>query len=278
MFTGVKKVAIYDPATGTVVQLNKIVPDADVKLKSPLEIKDVNKELYYDGDVSYLEFACYDVEYFYQLETWMKNYTQVRAVCAGVDYNLLWEESVTLTVYKTYGFTPGSRNVMIVRLAKERGEHSIYAVSNLLRRLGRFIDDDANEKADNLTFQDDGGTYTFQDTLLYQNYVGAGGGQGTIITGKVVFPISGLTLFAKCNNTGGGGPAQHWDFYLRAYSFADSVLATDTVSDSDDVLELTLPANTYSVGIRIEIAGTDQASFYFPYMGMERGSYLNINY
>lgn len=276
MFTGIQKVAIYNPSDGTTVQLNKIAPDADVKIKSPIEIQDVSTNLYYDGDESFIEFASFDVELFYQLEAWMLAHTPVRLVAAGMEHNLLWEESVTLTVRKTYGFQPGNRNTMIVKLSKERGSHSIYAVSNLVRRLGRFIDANTNEKADNISFIDDGGTYAFDDSIFNQQYTGAGG-QGMVAAAVIDFPISGITIYAKMNQKV-QSPSQAWTFKLEALNFASSVITSVTVSNADDVLSLLLPAATFRVRIKIEVTGSNNVRFYIPYVGMQRGTYLNINY
>ena len=276
MITGIQKVAIYDPATGTTVQLNKIAPDADVKLKTPIEIKDVSTNLYYDGDESSIEFASFDIEYFYQLETWMKAYTPVRLVAAGMEHNLLWEESVNITVRKTYGFQPGNRNLMIIKMQKERGSHNIYAVSNLIRKAGRFVDDNSNEKADNITFADDGGTYAFDDSLLVQHYTG-GGGVGMQATVDVVFPFSGLTMYAKMNRRV-QSPSQAWTFNLKALSYISATLATATVTSSDTVLSLVLPAATYKLRLEIVVTGSNNVRFYIPYFGTQRGTYLNINY
>ena len=276
MFTGVQKVSIYDPATGTTVQLNKIAPDADVKIKAPIELLDVNHNLYYDGDESYIEFASFDIEKFYQLETWMIAHTPVRLVAAGLDYNIFWEESVNLTVRKTYGFQIGNRNMMIIKMQKERGTHSIYAVTNFVRKLGRFVDANANEKADNLSFAGIG-TYAFDDATAYQQITGGIGGD-TASTGLIVFPVSGLTLYAKMNLRATGGPAMEWDFYLQALDYSGSILGTSTVSDSDDVLSLLLPANTYRVRITIAVDGTYVVRFFIPYLGMQRGNYLDVNF
>lgn len=275
MFTGIQKVAIYDPATGTTVQLNRIAPDADVKIKTPIEIKDVSSNLYYDGDESYLEFGSYDIEYFYQLETWMKAYTPIRLVCAGVDHNLFWEESVNITVRKSYGFQPGNRNLMIIRVSKERGTHSIYAVSNIVRKLGRFVDADLNEKADCLVFSSTG-TFNFVEASLYQEITAVTPGSYAT-TNKIIFPFPGIKLFAKMNQRTTGG-AQYWSFTLSAWDSANNFLAQSTVSDLDSVLSLTLPALTYTVRAQIDVVTGNTVRFYMPYLGMERGSYLNIKY
>lgn len=276
MFTGVQKIAVYDPATGLTVQLNKIAPDADIKIKSPIEIKDVSSNLYYDGDESFIEFASFDIEYFYQLESWMTAHTPIRLIAWGVDYNLFWEESVNLTVRKTYGSQPGNRNMMIVRLSKERGTHSIYAVSNILRKLGRFVDGNADEKADNLVFSATG-TYNFVDASLYQEITGVAPGSYAT-TNRMVFPFPGVTLFAKMNKVSIGGPAQSWTFTLSAWDSANNFLSSSTVTDSDDVLSLALPALTYSVRLQIDVATGAIVKFYLPYLGRQRSSYLNIIY
>lgn len=276
MFTGVQKIAVYDPILFSVVQLNKIATEGEVRIKNPIEIQDVNSDLYYDGDESSIEFGCYDLSGFDQLDAWMRAGTAVNLVAAGLDYNLLWHESTKLTCKKTYGMAVGNRNFFTVKLQKERGNHSIYALSNIVRYNGRFIDADANEKADGMSFVGNG-TYNFDDTLLYQQITG--GAIGDIATtNRINFPLSGITIYGKMNQHSTGGPAPEWTFTLSAWDGSNNLLDSETATNSDDIISLLLPANTFKIRAQIEVANTKVVRFYLPYMGMQRGNYLNINY
>ena len=274
MITGVKKISVYDPATGTTVQLNNIVPGADAKIKRPIEILDVDNELYYDGDESFLEFSSYKLEGYDQLEAWMIANTQVQLVVAGIDYNLFWYESAKITVYKNYGFAIGNRNTFNVRISKARGNHSIYAYTNLVRVNGKFVDADANEEVDNFTFTGTG-VYAFDDTNLYQQVDGLSGGV-VASSGYIIYPFTGINMYAKINRV--AGETQNWTFYLQAYNYASGLLGESTITDSDSIINLLLPANTYKIRIKATIGTGKVLKFYIPFLGAQRGNYLDINY
>lgn len=276
MFTGVQKIAIYDPTLFSVVQLNKLAPEAEVRIKNPLEIKDVNSQLYYDGDESYLEFGCYDLEGFDQINTWMRNYTSINLVAAGLDYNLLWHENTKITCKKTYGFKVGSRNFFTVKLSKERGNHSIYALSNIVRYNGKWEDANADEKVDGMIFVGSG-TYSFVEATGYQQITG--GATGDIATtNRINFPLSGIRIYGKMNMHSMGGPAPEWTFVLSAWDASNNLLDSATATSSDDILSLLLPANTFKIRAQISVANTKIVRFYLPYMGMQRNSYFDIDY
>lgn len=280
MITGVKAISVFDPATGTTVQLNNIVPEADVKIKRPIEILDVDNEIYYDGDDSFLKFASFSLDGYDQLETWMKNNTQVQLVVVGVDYNLLWYESAKISVYKKYGFKTGNRNIFIVRISKSRGTHNIYALTNLLRSNGKWEDANLDEQADMLSFDNRIGTiFEFSETSspVYQQ-VNAGL-FGEAITSSIIFPFSDITIYGKCNAFSfGGGGGYEFNFKIQAIDYAGIFLGESSIINSNSVLNLLLPANTYRIKWIFEIDISGNERFYLPYLGMQRGNYSNINF
>ena len=203
MTSGIKKAAVYDPATGTVVQLNNIVPEGEFKIREPLEVEDAKGGTVYAGDDSAISLTAFDLSGFAQLETWMNNETPVRMAIEGVEDHILWEESVPLAVKKNYGSAPGQVNSLSVTLKKKGGTHAIYSLKNLLLAAigGAFPkDDDSDGKVDGLTFTTGSGTdptYSIVSSL-YQRISSNG---TAIVTGKasIVFPISGVNLTAFNN-------------------------------------------------------------------------------
>lgn len=276
MFTGVQKIAIYDPTLFTSVVLNKIAPDADILVKKPIEIFDINHNLIYDGDESHLEFGCYDLEGYDQVKAYMDAGTLINLVAAGLDYNLLWHENTKLTCKKSYGFAVGNRNFFTVKLQKERGSHNIHTLSNIVRYNGRWIDINADEKVDGMIFVGSG-TYNFVEATGYQQITG--GATGDIATtNRINFPIPGVTLYAKMNMHSTGGPAPEWTFTLSAWDSSNNLLDSETATNSDDILSLLLPANTFKIRAQIEVANTKVVRFYLPYLGVQRSNYFDINF
>ncbi len=270
VITGVKKISVYDPATGTTVQLNNIVPGADAKIKRPIEILDVDNELYYDGDESFLEFSSFTLEGYDQLETWMIANTPVQLVVAGIDYHILWYESAKITVYKNYGFAIGNRNTFNVRISKKRGTHSIYAYTNMLRTNGKWEDDDVDEKADCLTFSGGAGvTYDFNNDIQTITT-----GASTNATADIIFPFSGINIVSALNRQSGNG----WTIKVRALNYASSIIGTSESTVFDNVT-LLLPANTYKIRWEVAIGiSSGSVLFKLPFIGSQRGNYLDINY
>ena len=271
MITGVKKISVFDPATGTTVQLNSIVPQADAKIKSPIEILDVDNELFYDGDDSFLEFASFDLTGYDQLEDWMIANTKVQLVVAGYDYHILWYESATITVKKTFGFKTGNRNLFTVRISKGRGTHTIYALTNLLRSNGRWLDV-TSLKTDMLTFSGASGVvYDFASQIQTVDMTGSGGLE--TVTGTLIYPFSGISMISVLNRVSGG----NWTIRLLALNFAGGTLATSSSTINDFVI-LSLPLGTYKIQWKLNEGDGDIVTFKHPFLGAERGNYNFINY
>lgn len=275
MFTGIQKIAVYDPIAFTSVVLNKILPDADVKVKHPLEVQDINANSIYDGDESFLEFGSFDLDKFEVLDSYMRAGTLINLVAAGLEHNLLWYEDTKIVVKKTYGFQVGNRNFFTIKLQKERGNHSIYALSNIVRIGGKWEDADNNNKADALNYVGDG-TYYYDKSDNHQSITG--GETGDIATtNRLNFPLPGITIFGKMNQKITGA-SQEWTYTLSAWDSNNNYLASATATNTDSVLSLSLPANTFKIRAQIEVANSKVVRFYLPYMGMQRANYLNINY
>ena len=227
MLSGIRKISIFDPATGITVQVNQVVPEGELMIAKPLSLKDSDGEYFYDGDESYFEFGIYDNSNAYdQLKKWMDAGTPIQIVATGLEQSLLWYESVPLLIERKFIIKSGNRNFYIIRVAKKRGTHDINVYSNLLRSKGIWEDDNADEKADLLTFGGTG-THDFDETLSRQYTIGGIPFGATITTGWITFPITGIKLCAKLNQRL-QSPVQNWTLTMQAWSYAVGLLAQDS--------------------------------------------------
>ena len=276
MLSGIRKISIFDPATGITVQVNQVVPEGELMIAKPLSLEDSDGEYFYDGDESYFEFGIYDNSNAYdQLKKWMDAGTPIQIVATGLEQNLLWYESVPLLIERKFIMKAGNRNFYICRVAKKRGTHSINVYSNLVRNGGIWEDDDADEKADLLTYSGIG-IYTFNDIDLYQSIFPTAP-SNTAHTGYIIFPLAGISLYAKLNQKL-QSPIQSWTLYIQAFNFASGLLGQVSVADADYIISLLLPTTTYKVRLIMAIDTGDNVKFFLPYLGLQRDNYLDINY
>lgn len=270
MISGIQKISVYNPANGVVVQLNKI-SGGDFTIKEPLESKNVDGQLIYDGHKSFVEFASYDDTGFDQLESWMIAKTPVRLVAAGVEQNLLWYESSPITVRKNYLSKAGSRNFFTVRIAKEKGTHSIHLFANLLRSGGKWEDANTDGLADLFTKI---APISHQFSATVQTLYGTNGNNGSV-RALFEFPISGLPIYGRVNKTLHIG--NDITIFMAHLNFAGSIIT----SASGENIALTTPALTYKINYFIDINVTDPSNefnFRLPYVGLKRSTYSNINF
>ncbi len=285
MISGIKRAAIYDPATGTVVQFNKISPEGEFKICEPIEVESGKGGTVYAGDDSSVTLKTYDVSNYSQLETWMDNETPVRMVIEGVEEHILWYESVPLVVKKNYEGGVGKLNSLSITLSKKGGTHNIYALKNLL--LGALgaawpTDEDNDGKVDNVTYTTASGSdpdYSISASK-YQKISSDG---TAIVTGKIEFefPIQGATLIAAVDlyinmNTFNSHT-------LTVKDFSGSSLTSDTDTSDSNTLSVTTPANTYKisyefVNLEMSSTATDETQIAVPYTGTDANNYTNINY
>ena len=270
MISGLQKISVYDPATGTVVQLNNVAPSASFKNREPLSVKNTDSELIYDGDDSYLEFAAFDNGAFDQLETWMKAGTGLNIVGMGVEEHFAWYETTPIVVKKNFGFQVGNRNSIVVSTQKSRGSHNINARTNLLRFLGKWEDADTNNKADLMDFTIPG-TVVWDNTNKRQSIQQA---TGIYASGTVAFPIAGAKFYCAPNFQSGGT-----DYYMKFLSSGASVLSTVTGTGFNPSLNGVSPAGTYYVSFIILNSSATATIFNLPFLGvyLNKG-FSNINY
>ena len=188
---GWKVISIYDPATGTVVQLNSLLPETDVTVK-PIFVE-TPSGLEFGGFSAEANFEFYDDAGFTQLRTWFTNFTPVRAVGVGSTVNLQWYESVTLKNVEMVR-TPDARTGLHrfrVQMVYAGDLPAIYMNRNLLAYLGW---NDAN--ADGIP---EGYTNASIPTVAFNN----GNGEFTAtnmndasdrLEATIIFPIAGVTL------------------------------------------------------------------------------------
>ena len=285
MISGIKRAAIYDPATGTTVQFDKVSPEGEFKICEPIEVESGKGGTIYAGDDSSVTLKTYDVSNYSQLQTWMDNETPVRMVIEGIEEHILWYESVPLIVRKNYEGSVGKLNSLSITLSKKGGMHNIYALKNLL--LGGIgaawpTDDDNDGKVDNVTFATASGTDPTYSIASPRYQIISSNGDATI-TGKIEFefPIQGSLLVAAVElainmNTFNSHT-------LTVKDFSGGSLTSDTDTSDSNTLNLTTPANTYKisyefVNLTMSSTTTDETDVNVPYVGTDANDYSNINY
>jgi hypothetical protein len=275
MISGVQKISIYNPATGTVVQLNNVVPEGDALIAAPLSYKDIDGKLKYDGDKSYLSFGAYDDGGFAQLETWMKAKTPVRIVTAGFEENILWYESAPLLVKKKYGYSIGNKNYFSIEIAKEGGTHNIKSVANLMLAFALWYDGNSDGIADSLTKS---GTYTteFDNGALEQTMTFAAGQLGSLYC-KIEYPISGINVHHKFI-AGSESDLLSYSPSLKFINFNNFVLNTLYGSEIDGTPIGSTYYYMHHINITSAPATTQSLIYLIPYVGQKRNSYIAIKY
>ena len=288
MISGIKRAAIYDPATGTTVQFNKVSPEGEFKICEPIEVESGKGGTVYVGDDSSVTLKTYDVANYSQLQTWMDNETPVRMVIEGVEEHILWYESVPLTVKKNYEGGVGKLNSLSITLSKKGGTHNIYALKNLL--LGALgaawaTDDDNDGKVDNVTFATASGTSPTYSIVSgnypYQKIESNG---NAIITGKIEFefPIEGASLIAMVIYYYNMNTFNSHTITVKDFSFNPLITDTD-INYPPNILNVINPANAYKISyefINLTMSSTinDKTEVAVPYTGTDANDYSNINY
>jgi len=270
--SGLRKVSVYDPVTGTTVQMNKVGPDGTFE-KVPQGQENGKGSMVYAGDESVIEFPSFDDAGFSQLETWMKDKTPVRLVTNGVEEHVLWYEDSLVSVKKNIGFKTGGRNSFMVKLTKKGGEHSIYAGANLLFAINGWIDSNSDGKADGYAFQDSPAcTFTNNQQRMEFN-------SGNLFCqSSLVYPLSGAKLTLGTNiidsSQGVAIKLQYNDF--------SAVLISADYGDSPAVKTVTSPSGTYSIQVHVarimSPITNDYVLFGNPMLTAYRTTYKDIKY
>lgn len=212
---GLRRVAIYDPTTGTTVrgtleadnsqfERGEVEPDA----------RDATGGAWFAGDVSRLRLRVKDLSLLSQLETWRAADTRLSAAVEGVSLGILWTETDRLSMLRpvtVQGRAQGRADFFDLEMVREgHGEHAIYRLVNLL-----------SHKAD---------------------------ASGASYDQSIVFPVAGATVTAAVDNTAASGTLT-----IIAKNYAGSTLssASTTLANGRASASLTLPANTYTVQVTV---------------------------
>ena len=199
--SGYVAASFYDPATGTVVQINEENLERLDFNQSELEPdqSDPTGGHPFVGHLSELELETWDFSGISQLQEWARSDARISMVAAGVEQNIQWYETDRVSVSLNPKSEAGQANTYIVRMRREgHGVHDIYNDVNLLNPYGwRGSDDDSDNVPD---------AYTSSLSLpAWNDSDGDGvkerfGGFGATDGGKytlgrdVVFPVAGHTL------------------------------------------------------------------------------------
>lgn len=135
VYSGWKRGAIYNPATGTVVQLGKLANEGTSYAEETINT-DTTQSNVYGGKIVTVQLAFFDSSGYAQLQEWAEADTPVRAVVEG-GANLQWYESVPIKALKM--LTPDKRtglNMYQVTLFFASDNPAIYTNQNLLAYLG----------------------------------------------------------------------------------------------------------------------------------------------
>lgn len=135
MFTGLNKVSIFDPSTGTVVQCNDCSTDGEFSIDAIYQenIRMVN--IYTDTTYKF-SFTCYNMELYNTLYDYMIARTPMQLVTAGNNNIILWYESVPIIVTSKESFKVGNRKSFTVSVSIKGNNLSIYNVESLSEYLG----------------------------------------------------------------------------------------------------------------------------------------------
>lgn len=239
-FSGTKKVSVYNPADGTVVQLNKLDSQGTFE-KNPVTSPAADGSGFYAGYEAKFECMALDNEGFDQLEVWMQAETPVRLVTYGLDDHILWYEDTTIKVTKKHNFAVGNRNGFILTLEKKGGNINIQSAKNLLWITAGWADTDANNKADNYQFITSAGAFTNLFTGGLQKVTCTGDGNLVVET-SFVYPIVGvpLSLFANL----GANNNKICNISLQQYSYAAAYI-DGVVALSSGILSVSTKASVY---------------------------------
>lgn len=277
--TGQKILSVYDPATGTVVQINHIAEDGEFEKKAQY-IKNSQGNRMFSGHESRAEFLCYDLSGLAQLKTWMQNRTPVRFVTYGLDEHILWYEDTYITVDEKIGYQPYKRSGFRIYFEKSGGVHSIYKGKNILYVAGGWSDADNNEKVDNYTQTIVGAVteaFTASNTM---KFTASGPGEIDRFYYVLTYPISGAKLKFNVPTVNTNNKVFNIALQPRDYSLNTLAINQNTVINGVTIIT---PNLSYTHICQIASNDTsmnngDIVEVKVPYLGVELSQYGIIEY
>lgn len=198
--------SFYDPATGTVVQLNRIHQDSDFTMMGADE-EDAAGSGIFLGEEASLELVFYDDDAaaIQQLVDWQDAETPLRFCLAGQRTNIIWDQDAIITVRKTKTMSPLQRQITTVTMTAKGKRLKIWQGVNLAHGFvivqgfeTGWQDSDDNNVPDGFVLSA-GSTYTsidFTNDVFTVQKSDADFASFTLSFGNIgrVFPISGIRL------------------------------------------------------------------------------------
>lgn len=278
MKTGIQKVSVYDPATGIVVQMNNINPDANFE-DANFEVENGIGQLLFSGKDPTLEFMSYDLAGFTQLETWMEDETPVQLVTLGVEQHILWYESSKITVKKEYGSQVSGRNGFRVKIQSRGGTPNILMGTNLLQMFFGWQDAVApNNQADNYDIVGSMTASSFNNGVQTLNTSGAQTGLKFRSNAFIIYPIANAKMQISTRvDILTNGAALLILAEIQTYSIGS--LADESALLSIGLKEFITPASTYKIRANIlqgDSSGSLTADIAYPFLGIQYGVHKDI--
>ena len=165
---GISDIAVYDPATGTAVEITKVIANTFEFSKTDYETGETSPTggIPYQGDSSSCSFSFLDPDgsISNQLRIWKQARTRVSFVAIGPSVAVQWYEKdhITLNSSPLGGMIKGRADRYEFSISRQgHGTHSIWRRANLLAGIG-WADADSDGGADGYVQYEPGtGTSTF---------------------------------------------------------------------------------------------------------------------
>jgi hypothetical protein len=219
-FAGWQKASIYNPLNGSVIQFNTLNP-AMTNYERPGIKQEHTTGSYQSGKSHKLSFGGFGLnqESIDLLQTWARDKTLVRAVCAGTGKAMQWYESVEISEILTdfKGKRNAGDNSYGVVLTCDKHNAQIFHNENLLAYLGWADVNPVNQVPDGYTTSGSGAC-AFSSSAL--TMTSTSGPADYIVEALIVFPIEGVRLTASLNFTKRHSDAGN-ELRIRSATFAD---------------------------------------------------------
>lgn len=280
MFTGIQKISVYDPATGTVVQFNHISPEGEFQ-DGKFADESSSGQMLYAGDDAAFEFMTMGEETgLSQIKSWMENETPVRLVALGLEQHVLWYEDSFVHLKKGFDPAVGKRNRHTIRIVKKGISNNIKIGTNLMAMAYGWADANTNNLADNYSIVGSLNATSFTAGVQRLQTIGVETGLVFGPTADLIFPIVGAKLqFSVRVDTLTNGAAL--TILARLLNFASGTLASESALLSVGLKNFTTPANFYKATLQVlsgSSGGALNALLAYPFLGIQFGTHKVYTY
>lgn len=224
--------SFYNPADGTVVQVNRVHQDSDFTMTGADE-EDAAGNGVFGGEDASLELMFYDDDAaaIAQLKTWQDEGTPVRFCLAGQRTNIVWDEDSTIRIQQTKTMTPLQRKTTTVTMSAKAARLKIWQGVNLAHGFvilqgfnTGWADSDGNEAPDGFVIPNVG-TYDSIDFAADVYTIGHNSDGNFFLQHNRPFPISGVNLTISIEALRLHSDADH-RFAVRQADYANSTVDT----------------------------------------------------